>query len=513
MNWLARLISTLAVLCPALFVLWLLGCEETNLTAPYDEASPVSSAEVEANPYLGGRWTKVQAWSNHVAIHAHLLPDGKVLSWGDDKQYFEGVQHLWDPQTGTSTLVPRAPSNVYCSGHALLPDGRLFVAGGEIYHCPNPDCPGLGLGIKATTIFRNGAWDAGPDMKYARWYPSATTMPNGEVLVISGDNEKKKPVPIPEVWKTGGGWRTLTNASKTLPTYPFMFVAPNGKAFCAGPQKQTFYLDTAGQGAWSNVRSRRFGVRRYGSAVMYDVGKVLVVGGLTPGSASATKTAEIIDLNGSAAWQYTSPMAYARQYLNATLLPDGKVLVTGGTSLPNNDASGAIFAAEIWNPATGKWSLAASTFTRRQYHSIALLLPDGRVLVAGGGWNGGANNDGFHPDAELYSPPYLFNQNGALAARPTITSTPQRVGYGEKFTVQTPEANAIAKVTWIRLGSVTHHFNMNQRINHLSFSKQSASALQVTAPSNRRLAPPGHYMLFLLNGNGVPSIAKIIQIQ
>jgi Domain of unknown function (DUF1929) len=150
---------------------------------------------------------------------------------------------------------------------------------------------------------------------------------------------------------------------------------------------------------------------------------------------------------------------------------------------------------------------------QRLYHSTAVLLPDGRVLSAGGGMPPGGGmlpGGGFdtnHPDAEIYSPPYLFK-----GPRPTITSAPDNVNYGQPFVVQTPDATSITKVTLIRLSSVTHAFNQNQRINHLLFS-QWQGGLQVSPPWNSNLCPPGHYMLFIINSQGVPSVAKIIRVE
>ena len=205
-------------------------------------------------------------------------------------------------------------------------------------------------------------------------------------------------------------------------------------------------------------------------------------------------------------------MAFARRQLNATLLPDGNVLVTGGTSSPGfSDPAGAVHAAELWNPTTEQWTTLASSSDAppigtglsipRVYHSTALLLPDGRVLSMGG--NG-------QTTSEIYSPPYLFK-----GARPTITSAPASVAYGQSFFVQTPDAAAIlsnGKVTMLRLSSVTHAFNMSQDISTLIFSP-AAGGLNVEAPSAATVAPPGLYLLFILNGSGVPSEAKIVRIR
>src|SRR5919109_3905750 len=191
-------------------------------------------------------------------------------------------------------------------------------------------------------------------------------------------------------------------------------------------------------------------------------------------------------------------MRFARRQLNALMLPDGKVLVTGGTSGSGfNDETNPVFAAEMWDPATEQWTTLASATVPRLYHSTTLLLPDGRVLSMGG-------ND--HLETEIFSPPYLFK-----GARPAITSAPGSVGYGQSFFVGTPNAAAITKVTMLRLSSTTHAFNMGQHFSQLTFS-QATGGLNVTAPANANVAPPGYYLLFILNGNGVPSEAAIVRV-
>ncbi|MGH8584642.1 MAG: galactose oxidase-like domain-containing protein [Gammaproteobacteria bacterium] len=277
-----------------------------------------------------------------------------------------------------------------------------------------------------------------------------------------------------------------------------MLLAPNGQVFNAGPTATpSRYLNTSGTGAWSFVADRIGGARDYGSAVMYAPGKVLVMGG---DQNPPKNTAEVIDLNAaSPSWRAVGPMRFGRRHINATLLPDGKVLVTGGTAAPGfDDPSGHVDATELWDPATENWTtLASSSGIPRVYHSTALLLPDGRVFSAGG-------ND--HPETEIYSPPYLFN-----GARPTITSAPDSVAYGQSFFVGTPAAVAISKITMLRLSSVTHAFNQSQYINELGFS-QTTGGLDVTAPPNANVAPPGYYLLFILNGGGVPSVAKFVKL-
>jgi hypothetical protein len=462
------------------------------------EAAPLPSSV--------GQWSTVYTWPD-LPIHLHLLPNGKVLSWADGNRPETSASqpgsvnaHVVDipagQPPGDSVSVLNSKTDIFCSGHAFLSDGRLFVTGGRSV--------GPAQGVPDVNIFdyRGNTWTTKADYsaEYARWYASALTLPNGEVLLLSGTiDDINDPNLLPQVWKTGqGGFRDLTSAKLKLQNYPKLHVAPNGKVFHVGPEKATRFLDTSGTGSWTAGPSRKFSSRKTGASVMYDDGKILIVGGGDP----PTKTAEFIDLKAaSLAWQYASSMTYARRHINATVLADGKVLVTGGTSKSGNDASGAVLAAEMWDPATGptgSWTTLASMQVPRLYHSTAILLPDGRVLSAGG--------NKANKNAEIYSPPYLFK-----GARPTISAAPASVSYGQTFSVQTPDAEAINKVRLIRLSSVTHSTNMNQRAGTLSFTKVSGS-LNVTIPSNPNASPPGDYMLFILNTEGVPSIAKIIAV-
>jgi hypothetical protein len=229
---------------------------------------------------------------------------------------------------------------------------------------------------------------------------------------------------------------------------------------------------------------------------MYDSGKVLVVGGADP----PTATAEVIDLNAATpAWKFSGSMHFPRRQHNAVILPDGKVLIVGGSSAGGFDTSTSpVLPTEMWNPATGQFTVMASIATYRGYHSTALLLPDGRVLSAGGNVGG--------PNAQIFSPPYLF-----AGVRPAIVSAPTSTGYGQTVFIGSPDAASVSKVTLLRDASVTHTNNMSQGFLSLSFT-QTSTGLNVVMPANANLAPPGYYMLFILNGAGVPSVGSIIQL-
>jgi galactose oxidase len=471
-----------------------------------------------------GRWDPPVNW-DIVPLHLSLLPTGKLLAWG---KYESGTTsmanpRLWNPSAGppSSAISLSTPDMLFCSGHTLMADGRVMVSGGHF----DDD-----RGLRATNIFDpvSQTWATGlPKMAQGRWYPTVTTLADGRLVTVAGRDSASNEVLVPEIWE-GGRWVRLPGASLRLPYYPFLFLAPNGRVFYAGDRVQARWLDVdasgaGGRGKWTTAAALKHlwpNNRDYGSAVMYETGKVLVVGGggdpsratPDPKSAAPTATAETIDLEvAGPSWKNTDPMHSARRHLNATILPDGQVLVTGGSSSGGfNTLAGAVRAAEVWNPQTGHWTQLAANSVDRVYHSVSLLLPDGTVLH---GASGDANAPGGQPyparrSHEIFRPPYLF-----MGARPTITSLSKTtVGYGETFTVNTPFAAQITKVRWIRLGSVTHAFDANQRANTLTFSRGSG-VVRVTAPANARRAPPGHYLLFLLNRNGLPSAGRVVRVR
>lgn len=459
-----------------------------------------------------GEWSDPVGWP-FVAVHAHLLPNRKVLAWAGENTASPAHRTdvwLWNPADGSFAEADNNSLDLFCSGHSFLTDGRLLVTGGHNHY----DAEGNPGGEPHTSIFdfRDNSWTQGPDMNAGRWYPTNTTLGNGEVLINSGAIADGQSNEIPEVWQINQTLRSLGDAQRWQFNYPWMHVAPGGRVINSGPNQNTDYLNPAVNGAWlpaganNTSLNSNFGYRGEGSSVMYEPGKVLIVGG----GDAPTNTAEMLDLNQpTPAWQYVRTMARARRHLNTTLLPDGTVLASGGSSygtFNNLDPAGAVYAPEIWNPANRQWSgPLASMDVPRLYHSVAVLLPDGRVLSAGGG-NVGPESD--HPDAEIYSPPYLFK-----GARPQITGAPpEMVGYGQRFFVGTPDTN-ISRATLVRLSSVTHSYNQNQRFNDLTGSiERVAGGLYLRVPADGDVCPPGHYMLFLLNSQGVPSIAHIIQV-
>jgi hypothetical protein len=171
-----------------------------------------------------------------------------------------------------------------------------------------------------------------------------------------------------------------------------------------------------------------------------------------------------------------------------------------------------VLQAERWDPATETWTTMASESMGRTYHSTALLLPDARVLSSGSGEGQGISFEASQRSAQIYSPPYLYNRDGTLAPRPRITTAPATIHYGQTLTVATGDAASVRRGTLIRLSSVTHAFNQSQLIYPLSFTAAGATTLQAAGPGSANVAPPGPYMLFLVNDRGVPSQAKMVRV-
>ena len=454
------------------------------------------------DPSVVGQWGSITAWPI-LPIHVTLMPTGKVLAYGHDSTVNTTLATIWDPASNSFTATSFTTADLFCSGHGLLPDGRVFIAGGHNmadYH-----------GLTNGTIFNPTtlAWSSTPAMTYGRWYPTVTALPDGRTLVTSGAiNCDGCNATVPEIYNsTTNSWTQLTTASLNLPIYPHMFVLPDGRVLNTGSYElpvaaKALNLSTQ---TWTTIDPT---VLDAGSAVMYVPGKILKTGTSATSDSpykNSAATAYILDMTaGSPAWRTTNSMNLARTYHNMTSLPDGNVLVTGGEGTTNPfDQSTAVYAAEMWSPTTETFTTMASMQIARVYHSTALLLPDGRVLVGGSGEYGTGSTDQLN--AEIYSPPYLFK-----GARPTVTSAPSTLTYNTQFTVQTPDAANITSVSLIRLGSVTHAFNENQRYIPLTFTLGTGS-LNVTSPANANIAPPGYYMLFIVKNTGVPSVGVFVK--
>lgn len=489
-----------------------------------------------------GEWGKVFDLRN-TAVHAHVLPNGHVLIWGRRDRRTQTINthectpFVWDPaKPHTDTVTPqptlgdgKTKVNMFCSGHTFLPDGRLLDVGGHLFD---------GEGIQQSNVYDpvENTWSPGPVMNDGRWYPTATSLPDGDVLVLSGAvAEEHSMNAIPQVWRNGtwieinGPGGVLLDEFQSLELYPRIHLLSNGLLCMVGSLRATWLLDISeGNGAWWRIagEGREEGRRDYCPSVMYDTDKIVYIGGGNAPESEGfvpTAKAEKIDLRAATPqWTSAGKMHYPRRQHNATILPDGTVLVTGGSRGGGGPGNGfndltrgkPVHVAELWNPQTGVWTELAAEQFDRCYHATAVLLPDATVLSAGSGeyapWPGSADEnfpEDDHRNGQIFSPPYLF-----MGPRPVIAGAPESVTYGGKFTVQTPHPEHIKRVSMVRLSSVTHSFNMNQHIVVPHF-EHVGDELVVTSPTSRNACAPGHYMLFILNERGVPSVAKIVRVQ
>src|SRR6266851_3842667 len=473
-----------------------------------------------------GRWSTLQTLMPINPIHVALLGNGKMLvvaGSGNCPPSQSGCPSgqpygpsnnsgalLWDPTTGAITQFS-VSWDMFCNAMALLKDGRVLVDGGTIQYDPFYGQPQVAVFDPATNTFTNVQ-----NMAHGRWYPTVVTLGDGRVMTFSGLNETGGTNTAVEFYTVGSGWSTQYIAPWTPDLYPHLHLLPNGKVFYSSAQTTSKLFDPSTTTWNTNVATTIYGnARTYGTSVLlsltpannYDP-QVIIMGGHSP----ATNTTEIIDMGASSpAWQSGPNMSEPRIEMNAVILPDGRVLALGG-SVNDEDTSTASLNADLLGPDpknAGKYifSSAGANAYPRLYHSVALLLPDATVWLAGGNPQRGT----YVQQMEIYQPPYLFDSTGGAAIRPSITSAPRSISYGNAFTVQTPDAASINRVVLVRNGTVTHAFGMDQREVELSFTAQSGS-LTVTAPPSGNIAPPGYYMLFLLNSSGVPSVATFVQM-
>ena len=472
-----------------------------------------ATVQVYAAPQDEGSWSPVVDWPT-IAIHSVMTPQGKIMNFGTDENGIQGAQFfydVWDPALGTgsnshNTLPNTLGVDSFCSAAVLMPEtGNVLMSGGD--NRPNG---GTNRGISDAPIYntQTNALSRAANMNSARWYPTSTVLTNGDILLSGGRDSQNRAVNTPEVYSPATNqWRSLLGISTAGYSYlyPRQWVAPNGKVFGYTDDKKMYYMNPNGNGSLEPLGTLNIAGSPYKSAaVMYRPGKILQVGG----DGSISNDAAIIDINGASpsVRAITKPSESGRVWVESVVLPNGKVMIVGGSSR-DNAMTGASYRPEIWDPATEAWTLMEQAVQVRLYHSTSLLLKDGRVMVAGGGAPGPQVNT----NAEIFTPPYLYNSAGQLAARPSIVSAPVEAPYGSKVAVRHNPANVITRATLIKTGATTHSNNMEQRFIELDFT-DIHNGVSVTLPNSANLAPPGYYLLHLLDNKGVPSEAHIIRI-
>jgi hypothetical protein len=508
-----------------------------------------------------GVWRLLRYFSEVLPVHAALLHTGKVLLFagsGNNVFRFESPDFgnearqvytsvVWDPINNTfdhPATLRRAngrPIDFFCCGHCFLPDGRLLVVGGtdkydkELRNNVPVDSGHGFVGLSDALIFdpspAPGNWKAVASMRSpGRWYPTALPLGDGTPLVASGmiANGKRDPTLEHNTDPDSQGWEVVGNVP--LPLYPHLFLLRDGRLFFTGGRMDTRGKSTPGLfdplapgGAFVPVDNLSDPDKRNQSASVLlppaQAQRVLIMGGGPEDETEATARVDVIDLTEPRpSYRPALPMQFDRMHVNAVLLPDRTVLATGGGGTREAGAGGAVppdlvrerLVAEVFDPATGSqgaWRSLAQAQVGRLYHSVALLLPNGQVLVAGGNPDKGGQVPWLPPDPleemrlELFSPPYLFR-----GPRPVIESAPDKAAYGASIAVRCPQAGRVKWASLVRPGLTTHSFNVEQRLVDLPFTVEDVT-LRCDVTGERNLAPPGWYMLFLTDTEGVPSVA------
>jgi hypothetical protein len=352
-------------------------------------------------------------------------------------------------------------------------------------------------------------------MNNGRWYPTVLTLGSGRIFAISGSDKDGKINKQPEIYSAlfPNGWNAFP-ATRSYPEYANLFLLNSGKIFYSGAQMgRNFgvaptiltlpgtFTEPITEQVVPGLQDPSFG--NQATSVLLPPAqdqKVMIIGG---GSGkTATNRVNIVDLKASnPTYVAAQPLNYGRMHHNAVLLPDRTVFVCNGSKM-NEDLTQSMLPAEIYNPATKTWTVVAKQNVPRVYHSVALLLPDGRVATAGGNPKRTVNE----MRLEIYSPAYMSR------SRPIIQSAPQALKYGQQFTIQTPQAGNIKWVSLIRPMATTHSCDTEQRLVDVPINSRNATSLNVTLRANRNIAIPGWYMLFISDNNGTPSVATWTQV-
>ncbi|MEM8924494.1 MAG: galactose oxidase-like domain-containing protein, partial [Actinomycetota bacterium] len=454
-----------------------------------------------------------------VPVAAANLPDGKVLLWSSWARYdFVGAGNdftqtaIYDPATGavSEREVRNTGHNMFCPGIANMPDGRVLVSGGS--------------STGETSVYNpaNDTWEDAPDMLVGRGYHSNVTLSDGSVFTVGGSWSGPSGPKGGEIYRNGG-WEWLpgivgdniNTADKDgywrSDNHMWLFAWENGRIFKAGPSRNMFWIDTNGQGSVQDLGTRGADVDAMnGNAVMYDTGKILTVGGAEhyEGAPSSTN-AFVIDINGAVQAQQIESLKHGRTMGHSVVLPNGEVVVFGGigwAQIFTDD--GAVMIPELFDPDTNTFRDLAPMAVPRTYHSVGILLPDGRVMAGGGGLCGGCGAN--HADIEILTPPYLLDGAGNPAPRPVITSAPGAAGYGQ--TIPVSVSGGATDFSVVRLSNSTHSVNNAQRRIPLVISSSAGDNYSVQIPANAGVLPPGQYMLFAMNAAGTPSVSTTISI-
>ncbi|MEH2002030.1 MAG: galactose oxidase-like domain-containing protein [Nostoc sp.] len=466
------------------------------------------------------KWQVLSYSAPILPVHAALLRTGKVFFFcgsGNDPSRlntpYDSV--VWDVNKGTfSRQAPPLDSNnqpidLFCGGHSFTPDGMLMVAGGTLRYDPFYGSPSVVMFDPITE-----KWVKKPSMNNGRWYPTLLTLGSGRIFALSGLDKDGNLNKQPEIYspRFANGWNAFPRTSG-FPSYANLFLLSSGNIFYSGAQMSSSgvtpriltlsgtFTQSITEKVVPGLQNPAFGDQA--TSVLLPPAqdqRVMIIGG--GNGNTATDRVNIVNLKA------TNPtyvgarfLKSPRMHVSAVLLPDRTVFVCNGSKM-NEDTTKSMLPAEIYNPATNTWTAVAKQNIPRVYHSVALLLPDGRVATAGGNPQRRVNE----LRLEIYSPAYMSR------SRPVINSAPKALSYGLQFTIQTPQARNIKWVSLIRPMATTHSCDTEQRLVDVPINFRGATSLNVTLTNNRNIAPPGWYMLFITDNNGTPSVATWTQL-
>jgi hypothetical protein len=474
-----------------------------------------------------GTWETSSTPSPVRGIHVAVLPTGKVLlvaGSGNDRDAFDAgtfETSSWDPATNTFTAIA-TPWDAFCAGHAQLGDGRLLVAGGTNGY-ESAATNNTFSGSRRAYVFdaTTERYESVPNMTTARWYPSLLTLGDGSVLAVAGQGSDGR---LTSTWQrfAGGTWTTdqqppvrddLTpGARMSWPMYPGLHLLDDGRVFFSSTH--TFGLSMP-PGTWDLATNRMHGVaglsdRAHTDHAMsvllppaQDQKVMLIGGGRDDGSLSTNRTAVVDFKQPDPRYVDAAPLDAPKMYTSAVILPDRTVFETGGAQRQRSYGNSYVQSSQIYDPRTGTWTKAKDATVPRGYHSSAVLLPDGRVATFGNNPSDGS----FELRIELYSPDYLTK-----GERPRITQVATDVTYGGSYAMTTAPGTPIRDVSLVRPMAVTHSDDGNQRLVDVPFTTNPDGSLQLSVTDNPNLAPPGWYMLFATDTNGVPSVASWVKV-
>jgi hypothetical protein len=513
--------------------------------------SSTSSTTQLAYAQSSGSWLPVKSSTSTVAIHIALTPTGKIFylagsGWNLNNRNGPYQARLLDPVIGTDTNVPLS-KDLFCAGQCQLPNGNILLCGGTAtYENDINNCDGRWHGARSAFEFdvTTGTLVEQAPMKTGRWYPTLVTLPDGRIIVVSGMDDlgsynylAEVYDPVSKSWSISydpfstnmycvGEDSTCPGAGSPcfggpnqgtapwLSLYPRMFLLPSGLVYTSSQREQLFLFDPS-TGRWTSVGRSSFGqYRDYGTSILLPLqnsslerGKVIVVGGSSSNTAPATNVVEVHDFNQGTSTspniRRVAPLNQGRKYPLPIILPNGKLVVFGGSTQGNENP---VYVPEMFDPeneSQGWVNLPAATVPRG-YHGTALLLPDGSV------WTAGSTPQSTVSELriEIFRPSYFFS----ATARPTISDAPTVGGYGTSITIPTPDAANVARVSLVKTGCTTHHYDTDMRLIWLPITNSTTNSVTVAAPINANIAPPGYYMIHILDSSLVPSTAQIIKI-